>query len=107
MRSLRLSFGALFVAFLEVARNPRTRALPWMALAVLVFGTVFYWREEHWTLIQALYFSVATVTTVGYGDLHPTTELGRLVTAFYILVGVGTLLALITAVIQSYVRSQR
>jgi voltage-gated potassium channel len=107
MRSLRLSFGALFVACLEVARNPRTRALPWMALAVLVFGTAFYWREEHWTLIQALYFSVATVTTVGYGDLHPTTELARLVTVFYILVGVGTLLALITAVIQSYVRSQR
>jgi len=106
MRSLQLSFGALLGAFLEVARNPRTKALPWMALALVVFGTAFYSLSEGWTVIQALYFSVVSLTTVGYGDLHPTTDAVRLVTVFYILAGVGILLALITAVIQSYVRAQ-
>jgi voltage-gated potassium channel Kch len=102
-----LSLGSLCGAFLDVARSPRTRALPWLAVAVVAIGTVFYSVVEGWTVITALYFSVVTLTTVGYGDISPSTDPARLFTVFYILIGVGILLALITAVIQSYIRAER
>ncbi len=44
---------------------------------------------EHWTWVESFYFTVVTVTTVGYGDLHPTTDVSRLFTALFILLGVS------------------
>jgi voltage-gated potassium channel len=106
MRSLRMTVLALIDAVREVLDDPQTRALPFLALGLLLAGTVFYWRAEGWTLIEALYFSVVALTTVGFGDLHPTSDFVRLVTVLYILIGVGILLALITAVIQKYVSAR-
>lgn len=58
-------------------------------LTWLAFGTfMFHWLED-WTRIQAFYFSVVSITTVGYGDLTPTSDLSRLFTAIYILIGVS------------------
>ena len=49
-------------------------------------GTAFYWAAEDWSLIQSLYFSVVTLTTVGYGDLTPTSDYTRIFTVIYILI---------------------
>ena len=57
-------------------------------LFLLGIGTVSYRILEGWTWIKCFYFSVTTLTTVGYGDLHPSSELSRLFTSIYILVGV-------------------
>jgi hypothetical protein len=65
-------------------------------LAVLAIGTIAYVLIEHWTPLDALYFCVVTLATVGFGDLHPTTDLGRLFTIAYIIVGVGILAAFIS-----------
>ncbi|WKZ31309.1 MAG: potassium channel family protein [Candidatus Dojkabacteria bacterium] len=63
-----------------------------IVLGVVVFfillGTFVYPILEGWTYIQSFYFSVTTLATVGYGDLHPTTEVSRIFTTFYILIGV-------------------
>jgi len=60
------------------------------ALVVLIgIGTFAFQRLEHWTWIQSLYFTVATLATVGYGDLHPTTDGSRLFAVGFILSGVG------------------
>ncbi|HMQ49171.1 MAG TPA: potassium channel family protein [Saprospiraceae bacterium] len=56
----------------------------WIAL-----GTFVFQRLEDWTRIEAFYFAVVTITTVGYGDLSPTTDISRLFTTLYILVGVS------------------
>ena len=61
----------------------------------LLMGTGFYALVEGWTLIDAFYFSVITLTTVGYGDLSPTTPGSKLFTAFYILMGIGLLFVFI------------
>jgi voltage-gated potassium channel len=58
-------------------------------MAWIVVGTFVFYRLEDWTRIEAFYFSVVTITTVGYGDLAPTSDLSRLFTAVYILVGVS------------------
>ena len=51
-------------------------------------GTISFKIIEDWTWIQSFYFSVTTLTTVGFGDLHPTSDGSRLFTAIYILIGV-------------------
>lgn len=43
---------------------------------------------EAWTLVDALYFSMVTMSTVGYGDLTPTSAGSRLFTCLYIIIGI-------------------
>ena len=52
-------------------------------------GSIFYHFIENWSWINSLYFSVITLTTVGYGDLYPQTNLGKIFTIFYIITGIG------------------
>ena len=59
---------------------------------------VVYWRTEDWTIVQALYFSVVTLTTIGYGDLHPTSAGTEIFTIIYILTGLGVFVALLASV---------
>jgi len=80
----------------RILRDAELRGLLFFVGILLVVGTVFYMIVEGWDLIEAFYFSVATLTTVGYGDLHPTNDLSRIFTALYVLIGVGFLLTMVT-----------
>jgi voltage-gated potassium channel len=106
MLSLLLTLRALGQAVRGVMQNPQTKALPVVAAALVLSGTYFYWRFEDWSLVKSLYFSVVTLTTVGYGDLHRTTDGTLLFTVVYILVGIGVLVALLTSVAQEYVKQK-
>jgi voltage-gated potassium channel Kch len=44
-----------------------------------------------------------TLTTVGYGDLHPTTAGTEIFTIFYILTGIGVFVALLASIAQQYI----
>jgi voltage-gated potassium channel len=87
-------------------RDPETKALPFVAAALVLTGTIFYWRFEDWSIVEALYFSVVTLTTVGYGDLHPTTAGTQIFTIFYILTGIGVFVALLASVAQKYIEQK-
>ena len=50
-----------------------------------------------------MYFSVATISTVGYGDLTPQSDIGKIFTIFYMLVGIGLFVALVTQLARSLV----
>jgi hypothetical protein len=104
---LFLALGAMGAAGREVLRDPETRALPFLAAALLLVGTAFYSLAEGWSVVESFYFSVVALTTVGFGDLTPSSDLTRAFTAVFILVGVGVFLALLTALIQKYVRDRR
>lgn len=82
---------------------PRRRRCPPVAGVLVLTGTLFYSRFEDWTIVEAFYFSIVTLTTVGYGDLSPTTEGTQIFTVVYILTGLGILVALLTAVAEQYV----
>jgi len=60
-------------------------------LVIILLGSWFYVKVEHWTFLDAIYFSITTLATVGLGDLTPATPLGKIFTIFYILVGIGML----------------
>ena len=89
MIAFLLIFVALGRLYRDMVKQPETRALLIAATVLLVVGAVFYTRVEHWTVLNAVYFCVVTLGTVGYGDITPTTDLGKLFTIFYIIVGLG------------------
>ncbi len=57
--------------------------------SVMVIGTVFYHYIEGWRWIDSLFFATYTITTVGYGEITPLTDVGKLFTIAYMLIGIG------------------
>lgn len=60
-----------------------------IALGILITGAVFYHYVEGLKWLDAFYFCTITLTTVGYGDITPQTDAGKLFTIFYVLAGIG------------------
>jgi voltage-gated potassium channel len=83
---------------------PELRGLASLVGVTLLSGSVFYSLVERWSPIDAFYFSVITLTTVGFGDFTPTTVWGKLFTACYIFVGVAIVLIFIDAMGQISLR---
>ena len=70
-------------------------------------GTVIYSVREGWSLIDSLYFSVMTLTTIGYGDFSPTTSWMRLYTVIYAVMGIGLFVAFNARLAQFAIASRR
>jgi voltage-gated potassium channel len=83
----------MFTPLRTMLAAPEGRVLVASAAATLAVGTVVYSVLEGWSIIDSLYFSVVTLATVGFGDLHPTTDIAKLFTVAYILTGLGILAA--------------
>jgi len=58
-------------------------------IILLVIGTFIYSFVEGWSYLDSLYFIVITVTTIGYGDFAPQTDLGKIFTIFFSFLGIG------------------
>ncbi|CAM4011556.1 MULTISPECIES: potassium channel family protein [Flavobacterium] len=69
---------------------------------ILLIGTLTYHYLEGWGIIDSLYFSVVTLTTIGYGDFTPKTDAGKLFTVLYIIVGIGMILSFINTIQHHY-----
>ena len=65
-------------------------------IITLVSGTAFYSAVEGWTVVDSIYFCVMTLSTVGYGDLHPTTPVSKVFTMVFFAVGAGIFVSFIT-----------
>ncbi len=79
------------------------RLLFLVTVIYVVSGSLFYHVVEKWHWIDSLYFSVVSLTTVGYGDVTPQTSAGKIFTMFYLIVGIGIFGAFISNVLKSRV----
>lgn len=88
---------------------PSRIRIPAVLLAVLVailLGTVVFHLLEGWSILDSLYVTAQTVTTVGFGDLTPRTTAGKAFTAVFMMVSVGIVLYALTSTVQSIVHSE-
>ncbi len=72
--------------------------------ATLLIGTVGFMWVEGWTLFGSLYMSLITLTTVGYGEVHPLSFQGRVFASFLMLVGVTTVFVSIAVMGETLLR---
>jgi voltage-gated potassium channel len=88
--------------------NPIRR--PLWGIGVLVFivaiGVIGYRFIEGWSFIDALYMTIITITTVGFAEVHPLSEAGKVFSIFVIIGGVGGALYTLTAMVQYILEGQ-
>jgi voltage-gated potassium channel len=84
------------------------KILLWSAslAALLVLGSLGYVVIEGWSFFDGLFMTVTTLTTVGYGEVHPQSMAGRAYTMVLILTGVGVMLYIIGALARVVVEGE-
>jgi voltage-gated potassium channel len=70
------------------------------ATALTMAGTFGYMWIEHWSAFDALYMTVITLSTVGFGEIRPLSTAGRAFTMMLIVTGVGSLAYLASSMAQ-------
>lgn len=84
----------------------RLGMLLFLFLGVIIFGTIGYMLLEGWTVTDALYMTVITLTTVGFGETYPLSQTGRLFTIALIATGVSIVAYSSTTVVQMLVTGE-
>jgi voltage-gated potassium channel len=67
---------------------------------IFMAGTVGFMTVEGWDLFDSVYMMIITLSTVGYGEVHPLSRPGRVVASLVILLGVGAFFYLAGAIVQ-------
>jgi voltage-gated potassium channel len=75
-------------------------------LAILVLGSLGFVWLEGWSFFDALYMTVTTLTTVGYGETHPLSSWGRVYNMALILAGMGVMFYIITSLARVVVEGE-
>ncbi len=80
------------------------RLLLSLPVVVLFIGTTGFMILEKLSFLDALYFTIVTISTVGYGDIHPTNVASKAFGIVLIIIGIGTFFTIITNVTQLLVQ---
>ena len=59
---------------------------------IIVYGIAGYMLIDRWNLLDSFYMVIITISTVGYGEIHPQSTAGRIFTSTLIVTGVATML---------------
>ncbi|MBT8232405.1 MAG: two pore domain potassium channel family protein [Saprospiraceae bacterium] len=92
----------VFKTIITFIKDEEYRDLLFTTGIVIAIGTVAFRYLEGWSWIDSVYFSIITLTTVGYGDFSPQTDAGKLFTIGYIIMGVGIILSFINTIYNHY-----
>ncbi len=77
-----------------------------LSVLLMIVGTAGYMVIEGWDPLDSLYMTITTLATVGYGEVHPLTTMGRIYSIVLIILGVGFFLYVGGAVIQFMVEGR-
>ena len=91
--------------FLFTSRTRLRLGLAAVGVAVAT-GTIVFHVLEGWSIVDSLYLTAQTVTTVGFGDLAPRTTSGRIFATVFMMMSVGIVLYALTSTVQSIVQSE-
>lgn len=70
------------------------------AFAIIVaIGTIGYQVIEGWSLLDSIYMTITTITTVGFREVHALSDTGRIFSIFLIIFGVGAALYILTMMV--------
>lgn len=83
-------------------KDDEYRDLLFTTIIILIIGTLVYHFVEGWSYIDSIYFSVVTLTTIGFGDFAPKTDVGKIFTILYIVAGIGMILSFINTIQHHY-----
>ena len=93
-----MPFGIVARALQGIWDDRTSRGILIVAVWLLVGGTVIFMFIEGFSAIDSFYFCFITLATIGYGDLSPSTDVGKLVTIIYSIAGLGIMAALISSI---------
>ena len=84
--------GEVLMKALKASRAKITVFLTFVLLLVIIIGSVMYLveggqNEGFSSIPRSIYWTIVTLTTVGYGDITPVTELGQFLSAFIMILG--------------------
>jgi voltage-gated potassium channel len=84
------------------------RVLPALYVLVIIIGSGIagYMVIERWSFIDALYMTILTITTVGYGEVHPLSQGGKVFSVVLMTGGVGGMLYTLSLLIQYLLEGQ-
>lgn len=83
-------------------KDDEYRDLLFTTIIILIIGTLVYHFVEGWSYVDSIYFSVVTLTTIGFGDFAPKTDVGKIFTILYIIAGIGMILSFINTIQHHY-----
>jgi len=76
------------------------------SMCIIFVGSGFFSVAENISYSDSLWWSIVTMTTVGYGDIVPKTFMGRIIATITMLFGIG-FIGMLTSTITSYFRNKR
>lgn len=105
-KTLTSSMRRILAAVVAAGGSSRATRGGIALLAVLVGGTTGYMVIEGWGLLDSVYMTVVTMTTVGYDEVKPLSTVGRTFNLFVMVGGVGLMLYILTVTVQAVVEDE-
>jgi voltage-gated potassium channel len=87
---------AIYAAFCST----QVQALILVCTSIALAQAFIFMRIEDWRFLDAFYFSVVSMATVGYGDFVPQTPLGKIAALVFLMVGIGIFVLTVSSIAQ-------
>jgi len=107
MLTLMRAYRDLFLAIVIAVFAPRVLALLSISALVANVGAFCNTLPENWPSVDALYFCVVSMATVGYGDLAPETLGGQVFTIGFLVLGIGIFVLTVGAFAEAMLAEMR
>lgn len=101
LRDIARAYAHLAQAIWAAFRSENVIVLLSITSFVALSGAVVMMFLEDWEFVDAFYFAVVSMATVGYGDLSPETTAGKVFTIGFLVIGIGIFVLTVGAIAEA------